>query len=108
MRRGDIVIVSAPGDYGKPRPSVVVQSDWVVGPDSVLVALLTGKIIDAPLYRLTVEPSESNGLKEVSQVMVDKLVALPRAKCGEVRGRLDDAALIALNRLLSTVLGLAD
>ena len=87
---------------------MVVQSDWVVGPDSVLVALFTGEIIDAPIYRLTVAPSESNGLKEVSQVMVDKLVALPRGKCSEAKGRLDDAAIIVLNRMLSTVLGLAD
>lgn len=102
-----MVIVSAPGDYGKPRPAVVVQSDRL-SVDSVLVALVTTTIRDAPLYRLSVAPTEANGLVEPSQIMVDKIFALSRAKCGQVRGRLDDAALVVLNRMLSTVLGLAD
>jgi mRNA interferase MazF len=50
----------------------------------------------------------ATGLENVSQVMVDKIVCLRRSKCGRVIGRLDDAALIVLNRMLSTVLGLAD
>jgi mRNA interferase MazF len=106
-RRGDLVIVSAPGDYGKPRPAVVVQSDRLpLG--NVLVALITTTIVDAPLYRLSIAPTEANGVFEPSQIMVDKLVALPRSKCGQAIGRLDDAARIVLNRMLSTVLGLAD
>lgn len=107
MRRGDLVIVSAPGDYGKPRPAVVVQSDRLPL-DSVLVALITSEIVDAPLYRLLIAPTEANGLVAPSQAMVDKIVALSRGKCGHVIGRLDDAALMVLNRMLSTVLGLAD
>ena len=108
MKRGDIVTVSAPGDYGKPRPAIVVQSDWLDGTDSVLVALVTGTLRDAPIYRLTVEPSPETGLKIASQVMVDKILALPRAKCGVVVGRLDSGSMVALNRMLSVVLGLAD
>jgi mRNA interferase MazF len=107
VRRGDLVVISAPGDYGKPRPAVVVQSDSLLL-GSVLVAQITSVIVDAPLYRLTVEPSELTGLKRTSQVMVDKIVTMRRERCGPVRGRLDDAALIVLNRMLSTVLGLAD
>ena len=84
MKRGDIVVVSAPGDYGKPRPAVVVQSDWLDGADSVLVALMTSALVDAPLYRLLIEPDAGNGLTAPSQVMVDEIVALPRAKCGRV------------------------
>lgn len=108
MKRGDIVTVSAPGDYGKPRPAVVIQSDWLSATDSVLVALLTSTLRDAPIFRLTIEPSPQNGLKSVSQAMVDKIMALPRAKCGAVIGRLDHRQMIALNRMLSVVLGLAD
>ena len=63
MRRGDLVTVSAPGNYGKPRPAVIVQSDWLIATDRVLVALLTSALVDAPLYRLTIEPSDANGLK---------------------------------------------
>jgi mRNA interferase MazF len=107
VRRGDLVVISAPGDYGKPRPAVVVQSD-LIALDSVLVAQVTSTIVDAPLYRLTIEPNQSTGLKTTSQIMVDKIITMRREKCGQVKGRIDDAALVALNRMLSTVLGLAD
>jgi mRNA interferase MazF len=108
VKRGDIVIVSAPGDYGKPRPAIVVQSDWLQGTDSVLVSLMTSTIVDAPLFRLLIEPSETNGLKLPSQVMVDKIIAMPREKCGPIIGRIDEPALIALNHMLSVMIGIAD
>ena len=108
MKRGDLVVVSAAGDYGKPRPAVVIQSDWLEATDSVLVALLTSSLVDAPLYRLRIEPNPANGLNATSQVMVDKIVAMPRGKCDRVIGRLDQAAMIALNAMLSVVIGLAD
>lgn len=108
MRRGDLVTVSAQSDYEKPRPAVVIQSDVLNAADSVLVVLLTGTIADAPLYRLTIEPTASNGLKLVSQVMVDKVLAYPRAKCGPVIGHLSGADMLALNNMLSVMIGLAD
>lgn len=108
MKRGDIITASAPGAYGKPRPAIIVQSDWLSGTDSVLVALLTSTLREAPIFRLTVDSSPQTGLKVPSQIMVDKIVALPRAKCGPVIGRLDDGSVVALNRMLSLVLGLVD
>ena len=108
MKRGDIVIVSAAGDYGKPRPAVVIQSDRLRSMDSVLVNLMTSTLADAPLFRLSIEPSETNGLKLPSQIMVDKILAIRREKCGEVIGRIDESALIALNHMLSVVIGIAD
>jgi mRNA interferase MazF len=108
MRRGDIVIVSASGDYGKPRPAVVIQSDRLKGVDSVLVSLLTSTLVDAPLYRLQVEPSARNGLAASSQIMVNKIVAMPREKCGRVVGRLDSHIQSSLDHLLSVVIGIAD
>jgi mRNA interferase MazF len=108
VKRGDIVIVAAPGDYGKPRPAVVIQSDLLPSTGSVLVALITSDLADAPIYRLTLEPTEANGLKLASQIMIDKIVAIPRAKCGSAIGRIVEADLIALNHMLSVVIGLAD
>jgi mRNA interferase MazF len=108
VRRGDLVTVSAPGNYGKPRPAVIVQSDWLAATDSVLVALLTSALVNAPLYRLRIEPSDANGLKAPSQVMIDKIVAIPRKKCGAVVGRLDESERIALNHMLAVVVGIAD
>jgi mRNA interferase MazF len=108
VRRGDLITVSAPRDYGKPRPAAVIQSDWLTATDSVLVALLTSELVNASLYRLTIEPSDANGLKAPSQVMIDKIVAIPREKCGKVIGRLDESERIALNHMIAVVVGLAD
>jgi mRNA interferase MazF len=108
VKRGDIVTISAQGDYGKPRPAVVVQSGTLNAADSVLVALFTSSVADAPLYRLTVEPAPANGLKAVSQVMVDKVLAYPRAKCGPVIGHLSGTEMLVLNNMLSVMIGLAD
>lgn len=108
MKRGNIITVSARGDYGKPRPGVIVQSDLINSTDSILVALITSSLTHAPLLRLTVEPSIENNLKVTSQVMVDKILAFPRRKCGKVIGRLNNAELLALDQLLSVMFGLAD
>ena len=108
MRRGDIVIVSAPGAYGKPRPAVVIQSNALRDADSVRVSLLTTDMTEAPLYRLMVRPTVANGLATSSQVMVDKIVALPRTTCGDPIGSLDQRAMIALNHMLAVIIGIAD
>lgn len=96
------------GDYGKPRPALVIQSDFLPGTDSVLVCLLTTTLRDAPLYRLSLPAGPETGLREPSQVMVDKIVAVRRDRCGTPIGRADDASLLALGRLLSFVVGIAD
>jgi mRNA interferase MazF len=108
VKRGDIVLVVARGDYGKPRPAVIVQSD-LFNPThaSLLVCLLTSEIVMAPLFRLSVRPSLENGLREVSQIMVDKLLAIPRGRVRDCIGTIDDATLLALNRSLALMLGLA-
>lgn len=108
VKRGDLVTVAAQGDYGKPRPAVIVQSDILNTADSVLVALLTSAVADAPLYRLTIAPTPANGLIALSQVMVDKILAYPRVKCGPVFGRLSGGEMLALNTMLSVMIGLAD
>lgn len=108
VKRGDLVTASAQGDYGKPRPAIIIQSDYLHAADSVLVVLLTSTMADAPLYRLTIEPTADNGLQVASQVMVDKVMAYPRAKCGPVIGHLSPADMLALNTMLSVMIGLAD
>jgi mRNA interferase MazF len=108
LKRGDLVVVSAPGDYGKPRPAVVIQSDWLSDTESVLVAVVSSTPVDAPIYRLSLAPSGANGLKVPSQVMIDKIVALPRVKCGAVIGALGAAEMGALNAMLAVAIGLAD
>ncbi len=108
MKRGDIVVVSASGDYGKPRPAVIIQADLFNDTHaSIIVCLLTTDIQDAPLFRLDVDPSDDSGLKKRSQIMVDKIVAMRRERIGSTIGKIDDDTLICLNRSLALFLGLA-
>ena len=108
MKRGDVVLAVARGDYGKPRPAVIVQSDLFNATHaSLLVCLLTTDLVDAPLFRLSLAPSATNGLREVSQIMVDKLLALPRERIRERIGAVDDETLLGMNRALALMLGLA-
>ncbi|SUS07356.1 Transcriptional modulator of MazE/toxin, MazF [Candidatus Defluviicoccus seviourii] len=107
MKRGDIVLVTAPGDYGKRRPAVVIQSDLFNDTHaSIVVCLISSALVDAPLFRLTIAPSADNGLKEPSQIMVDKMVALRRERLSEPLGRLDDEMMLRLGRSLALFIGL--
>ena len=108
MKRGDIVLVAAPGDYGKPRPAVVVQADALTesGIGSVILCLLSSTMVDAPLIRLTIEPTPENGLQHRSQIMVDKLLAVSRERITEVIGHIDDERQLRLNRTLAFVVGI--
>ncbi len=108
MQRGDIVTVAAPGDYGKPRPAVVIQGDILnqANSRSSIVALMTGTIVDAPLLRLTIMPTPDNGLTKVSQVQANRILTLPTEKVGPRIGQLTEMEIIALNRMLAIVIGL--
>ena len=109
MRRGDVVTVAAAGDYGKPRPAVIVQSDaFPETHASVVVCQMTSDLADAPDFRITVEPSDDNGLKTRSQVMADKPTTVRRARIGGVIGHLAAGDLRRLNVALALVMGLAD
>lgn len=110
MRRGDIVTVSAAGGYGKPRPAVVIQSDYLTDADlaSVILCPVSSQAGSAPAFRLGLEPAPGNGLKKQSQLMVDKLVTVRRSRVGKRIGRLDDETLLRLNRTLAFVVGLAE
>ena len=107
MRHGDLVTVAMPGDFGKPRPALVIQSDHFAATVTVTVLLLSGTLAEAPLIRLDVEPSPENGLRMRSQVMVDKAMTVKRDKFGEPFGRLDDGTMLAVNRALMLFLGFA-
>jgi mRNA interferase MazF len=109
MRRGDVVTVAASGDYGKPRPAVIVQTDaFPATHASVVVCQMTSDLIDAPEFRVMLNPSQTNGLRGPSQVMVDKPVTVRRERIGQTIGRLGAEELGRLNIALAFVMGLAD
>jgi mRNA interferase MazF len=107
-RRGDIVAVAASGDYGKPRPAVVVQTDAI--PDnhpSVVVCQMTTGLLEASRFRITIEPTPENGLRARSQIMADKPTTVLRDRIGRHIGRLDRTELGRLDLALAIVMGLA-
>jgi len=109
MRRGDLVTVAASGDYGKPRPAVIVQTDaFPENHASVVVCQLTSELVDAPDFRVTIEPKPENGLRLKSQVMADKPVTIRRERIGQTIGHLDNQDMARLGIALAFVLGLAD
>ena len=109
MRRGDVVTVAATGDYGKPRPAVIVQTNGFPETHaSVVICQMTSRISDAPDFRVTISPSIESGLRLPSQVMADKPVTVRRDRIGTSIGRLSDAEMARLNVALAFVMGLSD
>ena len=106
MKRGDLVAVAVSGDYGKPRPALVVQAAAFDALPSVTVLLLTSHLRDVSRTRLTVQPDAANNLRVVSQIMIDRAVTVSRAKVGKVIGSVDAATMQAVNRALAAFLGL--
>ena len=107
MTRGEIIVVSLPGDFGKPRPAIVVQSDLLSDASSVIVCPLTTSVEEGSAMRPLIHPSSATGLRRPSRVMVDKVTAVTRARCRPPIGRLDGSDLEAVNGALAAVLGLA-
>ena len=92
VRRGDIVLVVASGDYGKPRPALIVQSDLFNETHaSLTVCPVTSLLVEAPLFRVPLKPSRTNGLERQSQIMVDKIQTLRRDRIRERIGAIGAA-----------------
>ena len=108
MTRGDIVTVALPGEFGKPRPAVVIQSDLFAGHTTVTVLPVTSTVTQgSPLFRLRLVPSDENGLRTPSDVMVDRTMSVRPNRVGGTIGRLDDADMLRINRALALFLGIA-
>lgn len=107
MKRGDVVTVAIQGDYGKPRPAIIVQSDLFHEHPSITIVPLTSNLRDTPLFRVDIEPSPGNRLRIRSQAMIDKTYSIPREKVGKTIGHLDQETLLAITRALATWFGFA-
>ncbi|MCQ8895142.1 type II toxin-antitoxin system PemK/MazF family toxin [Limnobacter humi] len=107
MKRGDFVSIATQGDFGKPRPALIIQSDQFDAHATVTVLPLTSTLIPAPLFRITVQPDGSNGLEKPSQVMLDKAITVKRDKVGPAFGRLDANTMVEVERCLAVFLGIA-
>ena len=107
MRRGDLVTIAIQGDFAKPRPALVIQSDQYSEHATVTVLPVTSALVAAPLFRITVAPSADNGLQKRSQVMSDKAMTVKRDKVGATFGRIDADSMVEVERCLAVFLGIA-
>ena len=105
--RGDFVTIAMQGDFGKPRPALVIQTDQFGEHTTVTVLPVTSTLVAAPLLRITVQPSVGNGLQKPSQVMVDKAMTVKRDKIGQAFGRIDVDVMVEIERCLAVFLGIA-
>src|SRR5258708_10238467 len=102
MRRGEIWTIAGGKDYaGKPRPAAILQDDRFDATDSLTICAFTTDPTDAPLFRLPIKPSATNGLRTPCRLMVDKITTVPKSKIGVPIGRLNDEDIV---RLITTIL----
>jgi mRNA interferase MazF len=107
VKRGDVVTIALPGAYGKPRPALVIQSDYFDALPTLTVLPVTSAWRPTPLLRILVDPDKGNGLRTKSQIMIDKAQTVPRDQVGAVIGKLHADALLAVDRALAVFLGIA-
>lgn len=106
MKRGDIVTVALSGDFGKPRPALVIQSDYFQDTATLTVLTLSSTVVAEGHARITIEPDQDNGLRLPSQIMVDKAMTVRRDKIGPVIGRVDSDVMTSVNRSIALFFGL--
>jgi mRNA interferase MazF len=108
MKRGDVVTVATAGDYGKPRPAVIITDDAILedGHQAIAVCQLTSTLNELADYRVTVDPTPEDGLRVRSDIMADKPATVIRHKIGSVIGHLGSQDISRLNAALSYALGL--
>jgi mRNA interferase MazF len=109
MRRGDVVVVALPGDFGKPRPAVIVQAN-VLNDNlrTILLCPISSFSSEPSFFRVPVEPTMDNGLRLPSEIMVHKLQAANQSRIGKAIGRLDEQTLRNLARSLTITLALTE
>jgi mRNA interferase MazF len=105
LRRGDLVTVSLAGDFGKPRPALIIQSDAFATYPSVTILPLTSDLLRAPDVRMSIQPNAENGLRLPSQIMIDRAATLLREKVGNRIGSIDSEMLEEVYKKLIRFLG---
>lgn len=99
--------IARQGDFGKPRPALMIQADQFDEHATVTVLPVTSRLVAAPLLRIAVQSNAESGLQKPSQVMVDKVVTVKRDKVGPAFGRIDAGTLVEVERCLAVFLGIA-
>lgn len=86
----------------------MIQSDGFGSLSTVVVALFTSMLTEAPAVRPRFAPDTTNGLRQPSDLMVDILVTVRRDQVGGTIGRLDGDELARADRAILTLLRFAE
>lgn len=101
LARGDVVAAIVSGDFGKPRPVVIVQArPYLESHASITVCPLTTHLTGLRMFRIMIAPDKSNGLNEPSEVMVDKVSSLRRERIATSIGKLAASDMQAIDTSL--------
>ena len=100
MRRGEIWTVM-PLDHPKPRPALVLSADvWNHhAPDIILVPLTTRPGPSRPRVRHA-------ALKQASYAKCGSVSAIPKERCGDRIGHVDEETMAGVEREVHRLLGL--
>jgi len=107
VSRGDVVLAAAAGDYGKPRPWLVVQTDQynhAARPGSILACPFTTHG-EAATYRVSMDLPSGDSQRR-SWVMVDKLMAIRRERVGAKITTASRQQIAAVEHAMAELLGL--
>ena len=106
MKRGDIVLVAPPGEFGKPRPALIIQSD-AASPSGYFTYLpVTSDLLRVPNVRIALAPTSQNGLRLPSEVMVDMIQTSSATRFDKTIGTIDADTLQRIEAALNLHLGL--
>ncbi|GAA5111553.1 MULTISPECIES: type II toxin-antitoxin system PemK/MazF family toxin [Bartonella] len=104
--RGSLVTIAIQGDFGKPRPALIIQANQFSEHTSMTVLPITSTLVDAPLLRITIQPNAKNGLQKPSQVMIDKIMTVRCDKMSSIFGSLQAKEMLEIERCLAVFLGI--
>ncbi|WP_455466963.1 type II toxin-antitoxin system PemK/MazF family toxin [Bartonella sp. B39] len=104
--RGSLVTIAIQGDFGKPRPALIIQGNQFSEHTSMAVLPITSTLVNAPLLRITIQPNAKNGLQKPSQVMIDKIMTVRCDKMGSIFGSLQEKEMLEIERCLAVFLGI--
>jgi len=105
MKLGELWTAVLTGDNGKPRPALILQSDRLRYHPNVVICPLSGSLRDFD-FRIVIEPTASNSLSKRSQVMVDRIIGVPRSRLREQIGQLEAWQLTAVQEALLLITGI--
>jgi mRNA interferase MazF len=104
LKRGDIALVAPPGEFGKPRPALIIQA--ALPSENITYLPITSDLLRVPHVRIPIRPDPQNGLQLSSEIMVDMIQTSSLSKFRQVIGSVEPATMVLVEKSLSLHLGL--